>query len=69
MTKTAALNHQLTTRTDYESDAYMSICEEVSALGEKFYALDLFFYDSADQGFRMSYRFYYINALRKNTQI
>src|SRR5665647_11540 len=35
-----ALNLQLTTRTDYESDAYMSLCEEVSVLGEKFYSIE-----------------------------
>lgn len=35
------LNNQLSTRTDYESEEYMSIIEEVTALGEKFYAIDL----------------------------
>ncbi len=43
----AELNHQLETRTDYESDEYMAIIEEVSALGEKFYAIEEINYDKA----------------------
>lgn len=35
------LNKELETRTDYESDSYMNLIEEVSALSEKFYAIDL----------------------------
>lgn len=42
----AALNHALETRTDYESDAYMTIIEKVSDLGEKFYALEEVNYDA-----------------------
>jgi len=34
------LNHELETRTDYESDDYMALIEKVSALSEKFYAID-----------------------------
>ena len=34
------LNNELSTRTDYESDGYMKIIEDVSELGEKFYALE-----------------------------
>jgi len=40
------LNKELETRTDYESDAYMSIIEKVSDLGEKYYALDEINYDA-----------------------
>ena len=40
------LNKELETRTDYESDAYMSIIEKVSDLGEKYYALDEVNYDA-----------------------
>ncbi|MGP1991221.1 ABC-F family ATP-binding cassette domain-containing protein [Zobellia laminariae] len=40
------LNKELETRTDYESDAYMSIIEKVSDLGEKYYALEDINYDS-----------------------
>lgn len=36
-----ALNEQLTVRTDYESDEYMQLIEKVSALSEKFYAIDM----------------------------
>lgn len=35
-----ALNKQLETRTDYESEDYMKIIERVSDLGEKYYALE-----------------------------
>ncbi|MCI6643732.1 MAG: ABC-F family ATP-binding cassette domain-containing protein [Alloprevotella sp.] len=34
------LNEELTTRTDYESDSYMQLIEQVAALSEKFYAID-----------------------------
>ncbi|WP_278833077.1 ABC-F family ATP-binding cassette domain-containing protein [Porphyromonas cangingivalis] len=34
------LNNELATRTDYESDEYMELIEKVSALSEKFYAID-----------------------------
>nr|WP_320059685.1 ABC-F family ATP-binding cassette domain-containing protein [uncultured Bacteroides sp.] len=34
------LNKELETRTDYETDSYMELIEEVSALSEKFYAID-----------------------------
>ncbi|OBQ57035.1 ABC-F family ATP-binding cassette domain-containing protein [Tamlana sp. s12] len=41
-----ALNKQLETRTDYESDEYMKIIERVSDLGEKYYALEDVNYDA-----------------------
>ena len=34
------MNKELETRTDYESDSYMELIENVSALSEKFYAID-----------------------------
>jgi len=37
-TKMDELNHQLTVRTDYESDEYYAIIEEVSALSERLYS-------------------------------
>ncbi|MCF8274318.1 MAG: ATP-binding cassette domain-containing protein [Flavobacteriaceae bacterium] len=40
------LNKELETRTDYESDAYMSIIEKVSDLGEKYYALEEINFDA-----------------------
>ncbi|MDQ3193078.1 MAG: ATP-binding cassette domain-containing protein [Bacteroidota bacterium] len=39
-TRIAELNHQLETRTDYESDAYMKIIEEVSELSEQYYSIE-----------------------------
>ncbi len=39
------LNDELATRTDYESDEYMKLIEEVSALGEKFYTIDMTHFD------------------------
>ena len=35
------MNEELTTRTDYESESYMQLIEKVSALSEKFYAIDM----------------------------
>jgi ATP-binding cassette, subfamily F, member 3 len=40
------LNHELETRTDYESDAYAKIIEEVSELSEKFYSIEEVNYDA-----------------------
>ncbi len=39
------LNDELATRTDYESDEYMKLIEEVSALSEKFYTIDMTNFD------------------------
>lgn len=36
-----AANHELATRTDYESDEYMALIEKVSTMSEKFYTIDL----------------------------
>lgn len=36
-----AMNQELMTRTDYESDDYMALIEKVAAMSEKFYAIDL----------------------------
>lgn len=35
------LNVELSERTDYESDSYMSLIEKVTALSEKFYSIDM----------------------------
>ncbi|AFK04479.1 ABC transporter related protein [Emticicia oligotrophica DSM 17448] len=40
------LNHQLETRTDYESDDYMKIIERVSELSEKYYSVEEVNYDA-----------------------
>lgn len=39
--KIEAINEQLATRTDYESEEYMQLIEEVTTMSEKFYAIDL----------------------------
>jgi ATP-binding cassette subfamily F protein 3 len=44
--KIQALNDQLTTRTDYESDSYMELIEQVSALSEQFYSIEEINYDA-----------------------
>ncbi len=36
-----AMNNELATRTDYESDSYMALIEKVAAASEKFYAIDM----------------------------
>ncbi len=36
-----AFNKELAERTDYESDSYMQLIEQVAAMSEKFYAIDL----------------------------
>lgn len=41
-----SLNYQLETRTDYESDSYMNIIEQVSDLSEKYYSIEEINYDS-----------------------
>lgn len=45
-TELDALNHQLETRTDYESDEYMGIIERVSELSEKYYSTEEVNYDA-----------------------
>lgn len=40
------LNNELTVRTDYESESYFAIIEEVSALSEKYYAIEEINYDA-----------------------
>ncbi len=36
-----AMNNELATRTDYESDSYMALIEKVAAASEKFYSIDM----------------------------
>lgn len=40
------INHQLETRTDYESDEYSALIEEVSMLSERFYSIEEINYDA-----------------------
>jgi ATP-binding cassette subfamily F protein 3 len=41
-----ALNFEMSTRTDYESDSYYTLIDKVSTLSEKFYAIDEINYDA-----------------------
>ncbi|TXI86626.1 MAG: ABC-F family ATP-binding cassette domain-containing protein [Crocinitomicaceae bacterium] len=41
-----ALNHELTTRTDYDSDDYYKIIEKVSELSEKYYSIEEINYEA-----------------------
>ncbi|MCB0646030.1 MAG: ABC-F family ATP-binding cassette domain-containing protein [Saprospiraceae bacterium] len=40
------LNHEMATRTDYDSDDYMKLIEKASELGEQFYAIEEINYDA-----------------------
>ncbi len=40
------INEQLTNRTDYESESYMELIEQVSALSEQFYSIEEINYDA-----------------------
>jgi ATP-binding cassette subfamily F protein 3 len=40
------MNHQLAERTDYESESYFALIEQVSTLSEKFYAIEEINYDA-----------------------
>ena len=42
----ASLNDQLSSRTDYDSDSYYALIDQVSALSEKFYAIEEINYDA-----------------------
>lgn len=42
----AAMNEELSTRTDYESESYYALIEQVSALSEKFYSIEEINYDA-----------------------
>lgn len=45
-TEIERLNKELETRTDYESDSYMELIENVSALSDKFYSIDATNYEA-----------------------
>jgi ATP-binding cassette subfamily F protein 3 len=45
-TEMDALNKELETRTDYESDSYMDLIQKVTDLSEKFYAIEEVNYDA-----------------------
>lgn len=39
------MNNELATRTDYESDSYMALIEKVASMSEKFYAIDMTYFE------------------------
>src|SRR5690606_36886627 len=45
-TRMDELNYELESRTDYESDEYMKIIEEVSELSEKYYSIEEINFDA-----------------------
>jgi len=44
--KMTELNHQLETRTDYETDSYMDLIQEVSTLSEQYYSIEEINFDA-----------------------
>jgi ATP-binding cassette subfamily F protein 3 len=44
-----ALNLEMSTRTDYESEGYYALIEQVSTLSEKFYAIEEINYDAGSK--------------------
>ena len=68
-----ALNKELETRTDYESDSYMALIEEVSALSEKFYSIDATNYEEdmelIERVSTLSEKFYSIEEINYDADI
>ncbi len=67
-TELDSLNHQLETRTDYESDAYMNIIERVSELSEKFYSVEEVNYDAEVEKTLLGLGFLRIDFQRKTSE-
>lgn len=62
------LNEQLATRTDYESDSYMQVIEEVSALSEKFYSIEEINYDGEIEKILLGLGFVRSDFTRKTSE-
>lgn len=62
------INHQLETRTDYESDSYMALIEEVSALSERFYSIEDRNYDAEIEKALMGLGFVRSDFTRKTSE-
>ncbi len=62
------LNEQLATRTDYESDSYMQVIEEVSALSEKFYSIEEINYDGEIEKILLGLGFVRSDFARKTSE-
>lgn len=62
------INHQLETRTDYESDSYMALIEEVSVLSERFYSIEDRNYDAEIEKTLMGLGFVRSDFTRKTSE-
>jgi ATP-binding cassette subfamily F protein 3 len=62
------LNHQLETRTDYESDAYSKIIEQVSELSEKYYSIEEVNFDAEVEKTLMGLGFVRSDFTRSTTE-
>ncbi len=62
------INHQLETRTDYESDSYMALIEEVSILSERFYSIEDRNYDAEIEKNLMGLGFVRSDFTRKTSE-
>lgn len=62
------INHHLETRTDYESDSYMALIEEVSALSERFYSIEDRNYDAEIEKTLMGLGFVRSDFTRKTSE-
>lgn len=62
------INHQLETRTDYESDDYMALIEEVSVLSERFYSIEDRNYDAEIEKTLMGLGFVRSDFTRKTSE-
>lgn len=62
------INYQLETRTDYESDSYMALIEEVSALSERFYSIEDRNYDAEIEKTLMGLGFVRSDFTRKTSE-
>ncbi len=62
------LNHQLETRTDYESDEYAKIIEDVSELSEKYYSIEEINFDAEVEKTLMGLGFLRSDFTRQTTE-
>ncbi len=62
------LNHQLETRTDYESDEYAKIIEQVSELSEKYYSIEEINFDAEVEKTLMGLGFLRTDFTRPTTE-
>lgn len=63
-----ALNAELSERTDYDSDSYMQLIEEVSALSEQFYSIEEINYDADIEKTLLGLGFKREDFLRKTSE-